>query len=41
MMGDDDLGINTKEEKQCYYLAVENNAGEFCVFGIILDKNAG
>ena len=24
---------------KCYYLAVENNAGEFCVFGIILDEN--
>lgn len=24
---------------KCYYLSVENNAGELCVFGIILDKN--
>lgn len=24
---------------KCYYLAVENNAGELCVFGIILDEN--
>lgn len=24
---------------KCYYLSVENNAGELCVFGIILDEN--
>lgn len=32
------LWFGAAEPQKCYYLAVENNAGEFCVFGIVFEE---
>ena len=32
------LWFGAAEPQKCYYFAVENNAGEFCVFGIVFEE---
>ena len=32
------LWFGAAEPQKCYYLAVGNNAGEFCVFGIVFEE---